>query len=1105
MINAKVGPYEILEEIGAGGMGTVYRGRETLTGQIVAIKSLRPEFVASDPTMLERFAREGEALRRLNHPNIVKMLAALEQDQQHYLVMEYVGGGSLHDLLRTHPRLPIPRVLTLAIELADALTRAHYLKIIHRDLKPANVLLAEDGTSRLTDFGTAHFETEEGVTETGATVGTLHYLSPEALNGEVVDTRADIWALGVMLYEMLAGRRPFGGGTLSGIINAILREPTPDLETLRSDAPLALVDLIYRMLEKDPHARLQSVRLVGAELEAIIHGLTPGAFSTDRSLLEQHRLGRLGRFETPTPASPVARHNLPAQVTPFVGRQRELDELTRLLDDPQIRLITILAPGGMGKTRLALEVARQRLEQFPQGTFFVSLASLHSAELIVPKIAEVVGFQFCTCQEPKTELLDYFREKSLLLVLDNFEHVGAGVEIAGEILSAAPGIKIIATSREKLNLEGETVFTLSGMEWPDETLAKEILEYSAVKLFIHHARRAYPGFQLGKLDFSYMAHLCQAVQGMPLGLVLAAAWVEVLPLQEIVAEIRQSLDFLETDRRDVPERHHSLRAVFDYSWNSLNQEEQSLFARLSIFRGGFTRQAAQVVTGASLRNLMALANKSLLWRKPDTGRYELHELLRQYAEQRLSSTVEFEPIRQAHCDYYAGFMAQREAELKGARQIPALNEIEADFANIRAMWEYALQRKNYGAVHKALGSLYHFCDMRSRFLEGTDLFRRAAASFASDAGAEAERVRGRLLSRGARLSLLGYLSEQEVLEPWIESSLAIAQSYGDSSELAFCSSLKATYLFLLADYNDLARRLWEESLKLYQAAGDKFYIADVLIWLGLYHADQHQLEAALHYAKQALTLQQEIGNKNGYAWTLYTLGCTNFFLAEGRVEAERYLQEALVLMREKGDLKGITSVQAMLAWLAFCEGDFKRAKLLNEDSLQKNIAADNTYIKAYRLILASLLASILDEDYQRGQQLAEEARPLAIGELANKQLPLDLCRAVAAYGLGNDKAAYCAYQEALKLECEWVVWRIPTLCLSPLILSRIAKKERAVELLALIHHHPAVPEGWRKNWPLLSRLRLQLGEELSPEAYKAAWERGQCLELEAAMRELRAS
>jgi predicted ATPase len=660
----------------------------------------------------------------------------------------------------------------------------------------------------------------------------------------------------------------------------------------------------------------------------------------------------------------------------------------------------------------------------------------------------------------------------------------------------------MATSREKLDLEGETVFAISGMEYPDEAMAKDILEYSAVKLFRHYARRVSPGFELRGFDLPYMAQICRLVQGMPLGLVLAAAWVEALSLAEIAAEIRQSLDFLETGLRDVPEHHRSLRAVFDYSWNLLSPEEQTIFAKLSIFRGGFTRQAAQAVTGASLRNLMALVNKSLLWRKPDTGRYEIHELLRQYAEQHLLSTVQFEPIQQAYCDYYASFMAQRGVGLKGAGQISALNEIEADWANVRAMWDYTVQQKNHRAVNGALESLYHFCDMRSRFLEGTDLFREAAVSFASDPSEAARRVWGRLQSRWARLILLGYLSDQKEIESLIEASLAIAQTYSDPTELAFCLSLKATYLFLMTDQPEVARRLWEDSLKRYQAVGDKFYIADVLIWLGLHLAHQHQLEAALHYYKQALTLQQEIGNKNGQAWTLFTLGWTNFFLAQDRVELERQFQESLALMREKGDLKGITSALAMQAWVAFCEGEFSRAKILNEDSLQRTIAAHNSNMKAYCLVLASLLASILDEDYDRGQQLAEEAMSLAIGELVNKQLPLDLCWAVAAYGLGDDKKAYYAYQEALKSECEWVVWRIPTLCISPLILSRIAKKERAVELLALIQHHLAIPEGWRKNWPLLSRLRSQLEKELSPEAYRAAWERGRRLELEAAMREI---
>jgi serine/threonine-protein kinase len=263
--------YELHDQLGTGGMGTVYRATDTRTEQTVAVKLLKPEVIDNDRHMLERFAREAEALRQLNHPNIVKMLDMQEENGAYYLVMEYVAGGDLNTLLK-HERLPVERVLRLAIDLADALTRAHKLNIIHRDLKPANVLVADDGTLRLTDFGVAHFGAKERVTGTGVAVGTMDYLAPEALIEAEVDARADIWAFGVMLFEMLAGKRPFEGSFTGQVLMAIVSQPVPDLEALCPNAPTALVDLVYRMLEKDRNQRIPSVRLVGAELEAILQG-----------------------------------------------------------------------------------------------------------------------------------------------------------------------------------------------------------------------------------------------------------------------------------------------------------------------------------------------------------------------------------------------------------------------------------------------------------------------------------------------------------------------------------------------------------------------------------------------------------------------------------------------------------------------------------------------------------------------------------------------------------------------------------------------------------------------------------------------------------------
>ncbi|MEO1289317.1 MAG: serine/threonine-protein kinase, partial [Chloroflexota bacterium] len=260
--------------IGQGGMGAVYLGRETTTNTPVAIKVLKGDFVEHDPEMIKRFEREGDTLRQLNHPNIVKMLGAENRADAHCLVMEYVSGGSLRDLLDQQKKLSLQRSLYIALDLADALTRAHRLEILHRDIKPGNVLIAEDGTPRLTDFGMARVGGTPNITQDGAIVGTMAYLSPEAFQGDDVDERADIWAYGVMLWEMLIGERPFPQEQPAPLIQAIVSQPLPDLEKLAPELPTALVDLIYRMLDKNPASRIPSARLIGAELEAIIRGDT---------------------------------------------------------------------------------------------------------------------------------------------------------------------------------------------------------------------------------------------------------------------------------------------------------------------------------------------------------------------------------------------------------------------------------------------------------------------------------------------------------------------------------------------------------------------------------------------------------------------------------------------------------------------------------------------------------------------------------------------------------------------------------------------------------------------------------------------------------------
>ncbi len=264
------GRYTVGPLIGVGGMGNVYQGYDTITGKPIAIKFLKPEIVADSLSFVEHFTREGEALRRLNHPNILKILATIEENGVYGLVTEYVSGGSLRDLLKNDAPLPVERVVNIAIHVADALALAHSMKIIHRDIKPANVLLTDDDTPRLTDFGIAYIGDRTRITQSGSLIGTYAYTSPEACMGEQLDERADIWSFGVMLYEMLARQLPFEGNSPAAIITAILQKPVPDLQQIRPDVPTVLARLIYAMLEKERDKRIASMQLVGTQLAALI-------------------------------------------------------------------------------------------------------------------------------------------------------------------------------------------------------------------------------------------------------------------------------------------------------------------------------------------------------------------------------------------------------------------------------------------------------------------------------------------------------------------------------------------------------------------------------------------------------------------------------------------------------------------------------------------------------------------------------------------------------------------------------------------------------------------------------------------------------------------
>jgi len=840
--------YVLNDEIGSGGMGTVYKGLDTQTEQLVAIKELHSDL--TDSQLIERFKREGEALRELNHPNIVKMLDAVEEDGKHYLIIEFVSGGDLVNLLK-QGQLPIKRILNILIDLADALTRAHRLNIIHRDLKPANILMGDDGILRLTDFGVAHVGGKERVTETDIIIGTIDYLPPEAFKGIKFDERGDIWAFGVILFEMLTGKRPFHGETIIQVLQSITSAPVPDIDTLRSDIPVALIDLTYRMLERNMDARIRSVRQIGLELEDILHDRTT-------------QIAPAVRFDvSETDIFTIKKHNLPIQANTFVGRELELEELSKLIEEPSIRLITIIAPGGMGKTRLALEAAQQHLDRFDDGVYFVELAPLSQAEQIVPAIGTAIDYKFQqTGGDAKQELLEFLLNKHILLVMDNFEHLLDSSELVGELLAKTSGIQILVTSRQRLAQVGENILHLSGMDFPAWETPEDALEYGAVKLFMNGAQRVKPGFELSVNNLDHVARICRLVQGMPLGIVLAGAWVEMLSPKEIADELEKSLDILSDEVGELPARQQSIRVVMDYAWQMMNTDEQAVFLKLSIFKGGFTREAAQAVASTNLRTLMSLVTKSLIRRDTESGRYAIHELLRQYAYEKLITSGSENITYEQHARYFSGFLAQQLPLLKGGGQMKSLAEIDSDYENCHAAWIWSVDHQKSELIDAMIDSLYWYLQFRFQFDTGYQLFERARQKCLL-ASAESERIAARLSAR------FMHTEDRTIVQSILEKCLAIAEKYDQLAEVAFCQRELGRLFAHHTVIHDkelitLGIQHSQESLRLSRELKDQYLEALVLDDLGYSYHRRTDFDLHIQYSGQSIELRKQVGDFIGY-------------------------------------------------------------------------------------------------------------------------------------------------------------------------------------------------------------------------------------------------
>jgi serine/threonine protein kinase/tetratricopeptide (TPR) repeat protein len=964
------GRYRIEETIGQGGMGIVYRAIDLRTGETVALKQLRREATNAKPDLIERFLREAAALRDLNHPNIVRAFETVTDAGDHYIVMDYVDGSDLGDFLRRYGRIPLLQTVRIGLELADALTRAHYLKIVHRDLKPANVLIHTAGTPKLTDFGVAYFAGRERVTDSSVALGTPQYMAPEMLRGEPPDARADIWSLGVILFELLTGSHPFGGATITDLLMNIMTGEPPDLEALRPETPVELADLIYRMLAKERDARIPSVRLVGSELEPILLKLNADGRLTPMAV-PIRRTGDYGRQQQPR----TVRNNIPTLPVPFIGRDTSLGEVINLLNLPDVRLLTVLGPGGVGKTRLVIEAARRMAElssdatdtalvRYINGVFFVPLASLNRPELLPGAIASAIGFRFAAGSDQRAQLINYMREKAMLLVIDSADRALSSISLISEMLHAAPKLKVLTTSRARLNLMGETVYTLEGL-WIEENAAPErIAETSAYKLFVASARRARPGFEPNPRDSRHIARIVRFVGGLPLGIELAAAWVNQLTIEEIAAEVERSLDFLDSGDHD---RHGSLRAVFEQSWNLLSDDERTTLTRIAVFRGRFSRAAGQTVTGASLRQLMNLVNKGILRRSPDTDIYQIDELTRQYAEIKLNQSPEVAVIRDAHMRYYIGFLDERAGQLFTREQRDVLRLIEAEINNIRSAWFRAVKYGQVAELATGVMALALYFDMVGQYDEAEEVvapaiesMSRQPESASRDAAlsylhmwrsilqsTDGDPVKARESLEAAEL----LLNEETSLHHRYVLALAqgmVQLNYGDPVEARPCFaqatellnqlgggpelsrtliSLGRSYYYRLgADAMDLdeARRILTEARDVALETGDEYHLAFALFCLGTVAMYARDIDTAERLLRHAETNAKSFGSLHIAANALNNLGYG--LMDAGRLsDARACMEENLAIRREQGN-------PLLIVWALFAVHQIEFAEGLYEAS-----------------------------------------------------------------------------------------------------------------------------------------------------------------------------
>jgi non-specific serine/threonine protein kinase len=867
--------YQVLQLIARGGCGAVYQAVDLETGQPVAVKQVTA--AAGDAGLAQALRREAETLRNLRHARLPAFVDYIPTAEDHFLVMTYVAGEDLgHQLERRTTPFPVDQVMAWADQLLETLAYLHGQKppVIHRDIKPANLKLNEQGQVMLLDFGLARGGTSTLHTLPGYT---LSYAPPEQLLGDPSDARSDLYSVGATLYHLLTGVKPTDalrrkGALLDGQPDPL--EPAYRRHTLVS---AALSDVLQCAMALAAEQRFGSTLDMQQALRAAL------AEPATRIVVQPHLAQQV-------------LNNLPAAITPLIGRETETVAMQALLCRADVRLATLIGVGGVGKTRLALQVAGRLLPSFPQGVFFVPLIEASRAEHVLNVLARVLEVR----QEPGQSLLetvvDRIAQGRRLLILDNFEHVLTSAPLATTLLAAAPDLKILVTSRERLHVTGEHLWRVPALPLPPANAPltpADIAAFPAIALFQARAKAVWPAFSLDGNQAQAVAELCRHLDGLPLAIELAAARVDRLSPAAMLAQLDRRFAWLSQGPRDAHPRQQSMLATIDWTYALLEEPAQILWRWASPFVAGLTAEAVAAIVehnpalpAQADEAVQMLLDNSILQHTPGAAgepRYTMLETLRSFGQERLAQHGESELAARAMAAYYLDLAARAAPELVRPAAKDWLRRLDGEHPNVRVVLRWAITSREIDTALRLCLDLWRYWRARGLLHEGRRWFRQALA----DAEAGSPALRAKALNKAG----------------------VLAYEQGDVAE---------------------AQALEEQALAMQRSAGDRWGVVSTLNMLGVLAMDRAQYDEADRWLTEALALAQEVGHAVNGAHALNNLGLTAIRRGRIRLAVQRF-EQSLAAFESLGDRRSMALLRGNLGEALHLFGQPQRALAILAD------------------------------------------------------------------------------------------------------------------------------------------------------------------------------